>query len=68
MRAVRADGEDVEAAHRHLGAEADRLMRARLFGEPAQRRQFARGREVERRDVGRPIQPVGRQRQDGVLS
>jgi hypothetical protein len=43
-------------------------MRARLFGEPVQRRQFARSGEVQRRDIGRPIQPIGRQRQDGVVS
>ena len=65
VRADRADGEDVEATHRHVGAEADRLMRTRLVGELVQWRQFPRRLEVQRRDIGLPVQPVRRERRNG---
>ena len=66
VRAVRADGEDVEAAHRHLGAEPDRLVRTRLVGELAQRGKLPRRLEAQRRDVGLPVQPVRRERRGGL--
>ena len=58
---IAPDGKDVEAAHAHLGAEAKRLMRARLIDQRAQRSQLLRRLESPaRRDqpAGKAVPPA----------
>ena len=65
-RAIGADGEDVEAAHAHLGTETDRRIRPRLIHQHARRRQLGCGVEAQGRNVGRAVQAIGRQRRSWV--